>query len=450
MRAKLSLVVFAIAMPVAVSAAQVTVTDVAGHSHALTGPHYRVTSDLGRRAGTNLLFDFVELSLYAGQSATFFGPSSTANVIGRVTGGAFSWIDGLIDTRTSMPSANLFLLNPSGIVFGPNASLNVGGSFHSSTADYLRFADGSRLLTLKNGSLLSVTEPVAFGFLGPETGAISINGGKFKVDSGKTLSFVGGSPKLLAGTLQSPGGLIRLIAARAGEIPVAPVTSSAKTDFMPLPFLQNGSSIDQMSSGPVVIRSGRLLLDGSSIASDLMRNTGKPYIGIDIDVTGQVTLTNQASITTSAISGPGRSGDIKLHAASVALSAGAAIQALNLSEDGRTGDILVRADELTLSGMASINSLGFFTVVTGDLTFDIAESALIGGASVFNTSGAGLAGNLTLTAKSAALTGGALIQVGSLAVRPEPIDTKTESLSISQARALASCDRSVHRLGLKL
>src|SRR5262249_31932014 len=157
----------------------------------------------------------------AGESATFTGPVSTSNVITRVTGSKASSIDGLIDTRSSMPSANFFLINPNGVMVGPNARLDAGGSFHAGTADYIRFADGQKFFaSLSANSSFTVAEPVAFGFLGPTTTSISIRGGDLSVDSGKTLSFIGGLPLFTAGTLQAPGGLVQLVAARKGEVPL--------------------------------------------------------------------------------------------------------------------------------------------------------------------------------------------------------------------------------------
>ena len=89
--------------------------------------------------GNNLFHSFGQFNVQTGESATFTGSSTVENVIGRVTGGQQSLIDGQL--RSEMPQANLYLLNPSGVLFGPNATLDVPGSFHVSTADYLKLGD---------------------------------------------------------------------------------------------------------------------------------------------------------------------------------------------------------------------------------------------------------------------------------------------------------------------
>src|SRR5215813_12419419 len=212
-----------------------------GTAGPLTGPSFVIGSQLGQQVGNNLFHSFGQFNVGAGESATFTGPGSTANVIGRVTGGQFSSISGLIDTRSSMPSANFFLLNPAGVMLGPGASLNVGGAFHFTTAHYLCLGSSDCLNptstagkffasqdTANRVSVLTSAPPAAFGFLGPPTGGIVVDGSILPVDPinwpnvpppppGQTMSFVGGPISISGGaTLTPPGGHVRLVSLSSG------------------------------------------------------------------------------------------------------------------------------------------------------------------------------------------------------------------------------------------
>ena len=141
----------------------------------LVGPNYSIGANLGKQVGSNLFHSFGQFGLATGESATFSGPATISNVIGRVTGGNPSWIDGKV--QSNIAGANLYLINPSGIVFGPNATVNVSGSFHASTADYLKMSDGAKFqATNPDGSTLSAAPPAAFGFLNASPAAITVNG----------------------------------------------------------------------------------------------------------------------------------------------------------------------------------------------------------------------------------------------------------------------------------
>jgi filamentous hemagglutinin family protein len=96
------------------------------------GHVYDITGGTRPSGGPNLFHSFDQFSVGTTDTARFSGPPGIENILGRVTGGQQSLIDGLL--QSTIPGANLYLLNPSGVLFGPNARLDVGGSFHVSTA----------------------------------------------------------------------------------------------------------------------------------------------------------------------------------------------------------------------------------------------------------------------------------------------------------------------------
>ena len=172
------------------SPAQITLDGSLGPRETLNGPHYTISDRMGQSRGSNLFHSFGYFNLSQGESATFTWPTTITNILARITGGQPLTIDGTI--RSEIPRAHLYLLNPSGIMFGPNASLDVSGSFHASTADYLRLADGARFVArLGETSTLSVAPPVAFGFSGPPA-ALAISGSALEVPAGQRLSLGGG------------------------------------------------------------------------------------------------------------------------------------------------------------------------------------------------------------------------------------------------------------------
>src|SRR5688500_13682527 len=97
------------------SQAQMTLDGSLGPSGALSGPNYTIPAEVGQLRGSNLFHSFGAFNIHTGESATFTGPNVVDNILSRVTGGNPSNIDGLL--RSEIPGANLFLLNPSGILF---------------------------------------------------------------------------------------------------------------------------------------------------------------------------------------------------------------------------------------------------------------------------------------------------------------------------------------------
>ena len=110
----------------AVSASAITSDGKLGTTVTQGGTMYNITG--GTRNGSNLFHSLGLFSVGTGDTANFLNDNNgtaTKNIVGRVTGGEKSSIYGTIQT-TNFGAANLFLINPSGWVFGPTAALSVG------------------------------------------------------------------------------------------------------------------------------------------------------------------------------------------------------------------------------------------------------------------------------------------------------------------------------------
>src|SRR4051812_18047502 len=192
--------------------AQIVTDGSLGPQVSLRGGEIEIGANLGTRRGDNLFHSFEKFGIATGQTATFTGPGAIRNVISRVTGGEISNIDGTL--RSTVGQADLYFLNPAGVMFGPNARLYVPGSFHVSTAHELRFDDGVSFSALdKTGSGLTVAAPEAFGFLDRTPGRIGVEGAQMELLPSKQLSLAGGTIDIAggaSGTLSAPGGTVTL------------------------------------------------------------------------------------------------------------------------------------------------------------------------------------------------------------------------------------------------
>ena len=335
-------------LPRAAAAQSITIDGTLSAAQTLTGPSYTIGASLGKQVGANLFQSFGKFGLLAGESATFTGPAGIANIIGRVTGGSPSSIDGAI--VSAIQGANLFLINPFGIVFGAGASVNVSGSFHASTADYVKLSDGKMFsATNPQGSTFSAAAPAAFGFLNASPPAITVTGSAINVQG--TLGLVGGPVTISGGALSAPGGTIHIAsAAGTGEIPVDPVNGprASVRSYGPVRITQ-GALLDVSSGGSVFIRAGTLTLDASEIDAD---NSG---------------------------TGPRPGGEIALRASRrLVLADGADIHASSLGEIN-AGDLTVRAGSLAIGADSRIASDAFARGKAGNISVDVAHALTIDG-----------------------------------------------------------------------
>src|SRR5262249_24841956 len=133
---------------------------------------------------------------------------ATSNILGRINGGNPSSIFGMIQTNGpgGFPTANLVLINPNGFLFGPTSTINIWGLVAFSRPDYLRLADGAVFNAIPNpaaDALLSTVPVAAFGFLGSNPGAITVQGSQFTLAQGTGISLVGGNITIQSGALDN-------------------------------------------------------------------------------------------------------------------------------------------------------------------------------------------------------------------------------------------------------
>ncbi|MBF2029874.1 MAG: filamentous hemagglutinin N-terminal domain-containing protein [Oscillatoriales cyanobacterium C42_A2020_001] len=194
-----------------------------GRPDTLIGPNYTIDPSLGQTRGSNLFHSFRQFNLSTGEIATFQSGANIQNILARVTGGTSS-IDGLIKTQGS--NANLFLINPRGIVFGANARLDVAGSFVATTADSLKFPDGSEFSATnpQPAPLLAMNITPGLQY-GTRQGPIS-NAGQLTVAAGHNLTLLG-TTVTHTGTLMAPGGRVEVLGDRVALLGRSSIDVSA-------------------------------------------------------------------------------------------------------------------------------------------------------------------------------------------------------------------------------
>jgi len=398
--------------------------------------------DGGTRAGDNLFHSFSEFSVATGGTAFFNNATDIQNIFSRVTGSSVTNIDGILRTTGT---ANLFLLNPNGIIFGNNAQLNMGGSFLATTASSINFADGTNFSanTSLSNSLLTVSVPVGLGF-GSNPGAIRVQGTGdsistrnpdflfspiirgststgLQVSPGKMLALIGGDIALEGGILQADSGQIELGSVGEGVVSLSPnnygwnFEYEGVSAFKDIQLSQraladasgNGSGSIQVQGRNVSLRDGSVIL---------IQNQGnQPANKISVNASDSLELNGSSSdgdvdsrILTESL-GSGNGGDITVFTKRLLAQNGGDIYTRTFSADraAKGGDITINAIDLVkFSGVSPSNNspsiiaastssfgkAGNVAVLTGQLILEQ------GGEVISGTFGAGDGGNVTVNA----------------------------------------------------
>jgi filamentous hemagglutinin family protein len=340
--------------------AQIATDGSVGPAVDLAGPDYVIPADLGLQSGGNLFHSFDTFGVASGESATFTDTGAVApidRVLSRVTGGSASEIDGLL--RSEIAGADLYLLNPSGVIFGPGAELDVQGSFHVSTADELRFPNGERFEARAGGEvpLLAVAEPEAFGFLSGAPASIELDGSFLAVPEGESISLLGGDLTLRAArNLQADTGRIDLVAVGSAGT-VTPGTGAEA------PRLEGFSALGEISltdgsistagpagGGRIFLRGGDIVLKDVDVFSDRFGDIGSGG-SVDVEAWGLLQLTDTRVSAGTSGSAVGDAGTIDVRARELRIDredrgrSGFDVRSFSL---GRAGTIRVEAERIDI------------------------------------------------------------------------------------------------------
>ncbi len=373
MKRQYFLLIFLLAIGLS-SHAQITTDGTLGSRANLPGPDYQIGADLGHQMGGNLFHSFQDFNLQSFESATFSGSNTVQNVISRVTGGNPSNIDGLI--RSTIPNADMYFLNPNGIMFGPNAQLDLQGSFHASTADYLRLSDGGRFDARQpSESLLTVAPIEAFGFLSNSPASLSIEGSQLSLSPSKTFSLVSGDINIKRGQLFVPSGRFNLASvAEAGEVDTlnSSITASEKQGTITLSD-QTHLNVDGVGAGEIFIRGGQLLMQDSSLqANTLGEIDGK---GIDMKLKESVTMSGDLVAISNTTMGSGHAGDTIITTPRLEIT-GSIIDASSLGV-GSSGNIKVDTAQMLITEGGMIASNSFSSGKGGEISLNATDSLSI-------------------------------------------------------------------------
>jgi filamentous hemagglutinin family protein len=408
--------------------AQLVPDDTLGAESSIVTPDVEINGipsdriDGGATRGANLFHSFQDFQVGEGRGAYFANPAAIENILSRVTGSNLSQILGTLGV---LGNANLFFINPNGIVFGPNARLDVRGSFVGSTADSLVFENGFEFSATNPQAppLLTINIPIGLRFRespgnlvnqSVATNNIGESVG-LQVQPESTLALVGGDVAIESGGLTAPDGQIEL-----GSLAGNNLVSVAGNNLVSLTLTDTGYALGyegvenfqniRLSQGAFVNTSGngggRIQVQGSNVTlsdeSFMFADTEGSGNGGGVSLkASQLTLLGGSLITADVLgSGPG--GNLTIETGQLRISDSADVTA-DTSGKGNAGNILVQAhDSVEVTGEGSFLSAEVLEDTTGDggnLTIETGQLLVSNGAKVSaSTLGEGAGGSLTVNA----------------------------------------------------
>ena len=400
------------------------------------------TIEQGDRAGDNLFHSFGDFSVPTDGSAFFNNAADISNIFNRVTGGNISNIDGLIGANGS---ANLFLINPAGILFGNNARLDIGGSFFGTTADSILFEDGEFSATnLDNPPLITVNAPIGLNLRdnpGEIVNRSTADGVGLQVASGESINLIGGNVTFDAGEATAPGGRIEIGGLRDAGTVIIKLNNTltfpediARANVS----LFNFADINVVSEGggSISINANNIDISGGEFGSSFLSagilsssTSSDAHAGdITIDATGAINISQGSGIFTQVqVGGVGNAGNIEINTTDLTLLDGSLITA-GVFGNGNAGNVTVNAlGDITFQGINSNSgsSSGVLNNIApggtgnaGNIQINAANLNIVDGGTISSTNfgfGQGNAGNIQISVRDEVnVSGSTLDEQGNL------------------------------------
>lgn len=348
--------------------------------------------DGGAIRGKNLFHSFQEFNVDIGREVYFSNPAGIENILSRVTGNNPSKIFGKLGVLGG--NANLFLINPNGMIFGSNASLNVGGSFVATTANAIGFSNqGFFSASAPNAPPVLTVNPSALLFNQIEAGSITNNSREpaeqrldplpsedpsavrnligLRVPDGKSLLLLGGNVNLNGGGLNALGGRVEL----GGVASSGTVGLDVDANNLSLSFphdlaladisLSNRARIDTSGegSGNIQVQGKRITLSsGSQIAADTLGSKSGGAVVVNASDSVNLIGRSQNGILSSRTLGTANAGEITINTGKLTIRDGAQVLT-STNNQGSGGNLTVNAfDSIELIGTSPVGTpSGLFT-----------------------------------------------------------------------------------------
>uniref|UniRef100_A0A0C1R896 Filamentous haemagglutinin FhaB/tRNA nuclease CdiA-like TPS domain-containing protein n=1 Tax=Tolypothrix bouteillei VB521301 TaxID=1479485 RepID=A0A0C1R896_9CYAN len=379
----------------------------------------------GATRGNNLFHSFQKFNVDAGRTASFVSPNGIKNIITRVTGSDRSNILGKLSVSGK---ANLFLINPNGISFGPNASIDIGGSFMATTANAIQFSDkglfSASTPERPNATLTINPSALLFNQISAQS-IINRSLVGLEVKRNQSLLLVGGDVELIGGKLKAPNGQLSLVAVSGNgvvnlqtadnqlrlsvpeSVPRANISLSQQA-LLDVSLPQNTVVGDSGLEPNIQLQGKRISVRDSQIFAIA---TGTNTAGtLTVNASESLDVLENSQLSTEAL-GTGLSGNLTIQTGRLTVGNGSQIST-GISSSGKAANLFVTATEsVNLFGTNEYGKpSGLFTNAlnggdAGDITIQTDNFVVKDGAQVSASSSGGQGGKLFVNAKSIELFG---------------------------------------------